>query len=211
MPCSHVWRKAHLEGFGSGENVCGFSLSLGFFFSFNVLSFCFGRKNVVGAFWGGVGVFLNPVFLWCLADLAGTQPSLQVTQSAIRDSTCCRSPGSASCSTKKKGTTWRSTQYLWYTIRGNAMCSSPGSALTPCYLWCQGKVGGLSTVISDNDCMLSPILHHTSFPHPASTDCMNSPTLSTGKGAVFPLQSLPTPVPPAEKAALRGDFMTGHF
>lgn len=35
--------------------------------------------------------------------------------------------------------------------------------------------------------------------------------LSTGKGAMFPLQPLCTPVPPAETVTLRGDFMTWHF
>lgn len=59
--------------------------------------------------------------------------------------------------------------------------------------------------------MLSPNLHRTLFPFTASTECMKAPTLRTGKGAVLPCQPLHTPVPPAEKGAPRGDFMTWHF
>lgn len=59
--------------------------------------------------------------------------------------------------------------------------------------------------------MLSPILHCALFPFSASTECMKAPTLSTGKGAVLPLQPLCTPVPPAETAALRGALMAWHF
>lgn len=54
------------------------------------------KRMLLGFFWGVGGWVLNLGFCgtW-------TQPSLHVTQSAIRDCTCCHSPGSVSCSTKK--------------------------------------------------------------------------------------------------------------